>query len=110
MTPSLSGFPPAQIRRLVIKIGSALLVDPQGEVREAWLRTLVADVAARKQAGQQIIIVSSGAIPLGARRLKLPQGGRGSLEEAQAAAATRPHARSRCWASPLPASERQHPA
>ncbi|KKW91188.1 MULTISPECIES: glutamate 5-kinase [Sphingobium] len=101
MTPSLSGFPPSQIRRLVIKIGSALLVDPQGQVREAWLRTLVADVAARKQAGQQIIIVSSGAIALGARRLKLPKGGRGSLEDAQAAAATGQIALSQCWASLL---------
>ena len=101
MTPSLSGFPPSQIRRLVIKIGSALLVDPQGEVRRAWLRTLVADVAARKQAGQQIIIVSSGAIALGARRLKLPKGGRGSLEDAQAAAATGQIALSQCWASLL---------
>src|SRR3546814_7155361 len=101
MTPSLSGFPPSQIRRLVSKIGSALLVDPQGEVREAWLRTLVADVAARKQAGQQIIIVSSGAIALGARRLKLPKGGRGSLEDAQAAAATGQIALSQCWASLL---------
>lgn len=100
LTP-LSGFPPSQIRRLVIKIGSALLVDPQGQVREAWLRTLVADVAARKAAGQQIIIVSSGAIALGARRLKLPKGGRGSLEDAQAAAATGQIALSQHWASLL---------
>ncbi|OHC93599.1 MAG: glutamate 5-kinase [Sphingomonadales bacterium RIFCSPLOWO2_12_FULL_63_15] len=101
MTPSLSGFPPALIRRLVIKIGSALLVDPAGNVRIDWLRTLVADVAARTQAGQQIIIVSSGAIALGARRLKLPKGGRGSLEDAQAAAATGQIALSQCWASLL---------
>ena len=101
MTSSLSGFPPSQIRRLVIKIGSALLVDPEGEVRESWLRTLVADIAARKAAGQQIIIVSSGAIALGARRLKLPKGGRGSLEDAQAAAATGQSALSQCWASLL---------
>ena len=101
MTPSLSGFSPALIRRLVIKIGSALLVDPAGNVRIDWLRTLVADVAARTQAGQQIIIVSSGAIALGARRLKLPKGGRGSLEDAQAAAATGQIALSQCWASLL---------
>ncbi|KXU29261.1 glutamate 5-kinase [Sphingobium sp. 22B] len=101
MTSSLSGFPPSQIRRLVIKIGSALLVDPNGEVRQSWLRTLVADIAARKAAGQQIIIVSSGAIALGARRLKLPKGGRGSLEDAQAAAATGQIALSQCWASLL---------
>ncbi len=99
--PPLSGFPPALIRRLVIKIGSALLVDPAGQVRVDWLRTLVADVAARKNAGQQVIIVSSGAIALGARRLKLPKGGRGSLEDAQAAAATGQIALSQCWASLL---------
>ena len=98
---SLSGFPPFRIRRLVIKIGSALLVDPAGEVRMDWLRTLVADVAQRKAAGQQIIIVSSGAIALGARRLKLPKGGRGSLEDAQAAAATGQIALSQCWANLL---------
>ncbi|WP_313737761.1 glutamate 5-kinase [Sphingobium yanoikuyae] len=101
MTDTLSGFPPALVRRLVIKIGSALLVDPAGEVRVDWLRTLVADVAARKAAGQQVIIVSSGAIALGARRLKLPKGGRGSLEDAQAAAATGQIALSQCWASLL---------
>ena len=99
--PPLSGFPPALVRRLVIKIGSALLVDPAGQVRVDWLRTLVADVAARKSAGQQVIIVSSGAIALGARRLKLPKGGRGSLEDAQAAAATGQIALSQCWASLL---------
>lgn len=95
------GFLPSDIRRLVIKIGSALLVDQAGEVRESWLRTLVADVAARKAAGQQIIIVSSGAIALGARRLKLPKGGRGSLEDAQAAAATGQIALSQVWAALL---------
>ena len=100
VTP-LSGFLPAQIRRLVIKIGSALLVDPDGQVRENWLRTLVADVAERRAAGQQVIIVSSGAIALGARRLKLPKGGRGSLEDAQAAAATGQITLSQCWASLL---------
>lgn len=101
MTAPLSGFPPSQIRRLVIKIGSALLIDPAGVVRTEWLRTLIDDVAARKQAGQQIIIVSSGAIALGARRLKLPKGGRGSLEDAQAAAATGQIALSQCWAALL---------
>ncbi|WP_420146196.1 glutamate 5-kinase [Sphingobium sp.] len=101
MTSPLSGFPPALIRRLVIKIGSALLVDPAGQVRVEWLRTLVADVAQRKAAGQQVIIVSSGAIALGARRLNLPKGGRGSLEDAQAAAATGQIALSQCWASLL---------
>ncbi|SCW39593.1 glutamate 5-kinase [Sphingobium faniae] len=101
MTLPLFGFPPSQIRRLVIKIGSALLVDPDGQVREPWLRTLVADIAERRAAGQHIIIVSSGAIALGARRLNLPKGGRGSLEDAQAAAATGQIALSQCWAGLL---------
>jgi glutamate 5-kinase len=101
MTNPLSGFPPALIRRLVIKIGSALLVDPDGQVRTDWLRTLVGDVADRVAAGQQVIIVSSGAIALGARRLKLPKGGRASLEDAQAAAATGQIALSQCWAGLL---------
>jgi len=98
---SKAGFPPPHVRRLVVKIGSALLVDPAGQVRETWLRTLVADIAARHAAGQQVIIVSSGAIALGARRLKLPKGGRGSLEDAQAAAATGQIALSQCWATLL---------
>ena len=91
----------AEALRLVVKIGSALLVDAQGNVRRAWLKTLVADIAARIAAGQQIAIVSSGAIALGARRLKLPKGGRASLEDAQAAAATGQIALSQCWAELL---------
>lgn len=101
MTSALAGFPPAQIHRLVVKIGSALLVDPAGQVREAWLRTIAADVAARRAEGQQIVIVSSGAIALGARRLGLPRGGRGSLEDAQAAAAVGQIALSQIWATVL---------
>ncbi|AUW59890.1 glutamate 5-kinase [Sphingobium sp. SCG-1] len=95
---TLAGFPPALCRRIVIKIGSALLVDPQGNPREVWLRTLVGEVAARRDAGQQVIIVSSGAIALGARRLGLAKGGRGSLEDAQAAAAVGQIALSQAWA------------
>ena len=98
---NLHGFPPALVRRIVIKIGSALLVDADGQVRTDWLRTLVGDVAQRRAEGQQVIIVSSGAIALGARRLNLPKGGRGSLEDAQAAAATGQIALSQCWASLL---------
>lgn len=99
--PSLSGFPPASIRRLVVKIGSALLVDKAGAIRTEWLAGVVADIAARKQAGQQIIVVSSGAIALGARRLALPKGGRGSLDDAQAAAAVGQIALSGHWAQLL---------
>ena len=81
-------FAPAGAARLVLKIGSSLLVAPDGQVRRPWLETLVADIAARRHAGQQVILVSSGAIALGSRRLGLSKGGRANLEDAQAAAAT----------------------
>ncbi len=66
---SASHFAPAACSRLIVKIGSALLVDPYGKVRREWLEGVVADLAARHRAGQQIAVVSSGAIALGARRL-----------------------------------------
>lgn len=91
------------LRRTIIKVGSSLLVSADGEVRRDWLSTLVADIAARHAAGEQLIIVSSGAIALGARRLALPKGGRASLEDAQAAAATGQIALSQCWAELLDA-------
>ena len=94
-------FPPASCARLVVKIGSALLVDPDGGVRRAWLETVAADIAARARAGQQVAVVSSGAIALGARRLGLAKGGRASLEDAQAAAATGQIALAGTWAAVL---------
>jgi glutamate 5-kinase len=80
-------FAPAPCPRLVVKIGSSLLVNVDGSIKRAWLTDLVAALAARRAAGQQIIVVSSGAIALGARRLHFARGGRASLEDAQAAAA-----------------------
>jgi glutamate 5-kinase len=73
-------------RRIVVKIGSALLVGG-GAPREAWLGRMAGDLAALRRNGAQVIVVSSGAIALGAARLALPKGGRGSLADAQAAAA-----------------------
>ena len=93
-------FPPASCARLVVKIGSALLVDGDG-VRRAWLAGLAAEIAARARAGQQVAVVSSGAIALGARRLGLAKGGRASLEDAQAAAATGQIALAGTWAEVL---------
>lgn len=87
--------------RIIVKVGSSLLVDRSGEVRRAWLETLVTDIAARRAQGQEVILVSSGAIALGARRLNLAKGGRASLEDAQAAAATGQIALSQCWAELL---------
>jgi glutamate 5-kinase len=80
-------FAPSVAKRLVVKIGSSLLVNSDGSIKRAWLADLVAALAQRRAAGQQIIVVSSGAIALGARRLGFAKGGRASLEDAQAAAA-----------------------
>ena len=87
--------------RLIIKVGSSLLVDADGAVRRDWLAALVADIALRITKGQQIAIVSSGAIALGARRLGLAKGGRASLEDAQAAAAVGQIALAGVWAELL---------
>ena len=96
-------FPPTDCPRLIVKIGSALLVDESG-VRRAWLEAVAQDIAERRAAGQQIAIVSSGSIALGARRLGLPRGGRASLEDAQAAAATGQIALCQVWAEVLRAA------
>ncbi|MES2338079.1 MAG: glutamate 5-kinase [Pseudomonadota bacterium] len=94
-------FPPASCPRLIVKIGSALLVDADGGVRRDWLVGIAADIADRRRAGQQVAVVSSGAIALGARRLGLAKGGRASLEDAQAAAAVGQIALSQVWAETL---------
>nr|WP_169578833.1 glutamate 5-kinase [Rubellimicrobium thermophilum] len=76
----------AAAKRLVVKIGSALLVDRATGLRESWLRSLAEDVARLRARGTQVILVSSGSIALGRRVLGLPQGGL-PLEQSQAAAA-----------------------
>ena len=86
--------------RLVVKVGSSLLVGKQG-VRRDWLEGLVAEIAAAKARGQEVIVVSSGSIALGAARLGLEKGGRGSLADAQAAAAVGQIALSGLWADLL---------
>ncbi|MCX7644215.1 MAG: glutamate 5-kinase [Rhodobacteraceae bacterium] len=74
-------------RRLVVKIGSALLVDQQtGALRADWLKGLALDVAEAKTRGTDVILVSSGSIALGRRVLGLPSGPL-ALEQSQAAAA-----------------------
>ncbi|GAA0733599.1 glutamate 5-kinase [Sphingomonas japonica] len=96
-------FPPSACPRIVVKIGSALLIAADGGVRRDWLAEIVTDIAERTRAGQQVAIVSSGAIALGARRLGLVKGGRASLEDAQAAAAVGQIALSQIWAETLAA-------
>jgi len=74
-------------RRIVVKVGSALLVDAESaRVNRAWLETLVEDLLRLRKRGQRVILVSSGAIALGRRRLGLKHGSL-RLEESQAAAA-----------------------
>jgi len=78
--------PLASAKRIVVKIGSALLVDAEnGQPARSWLATLADDIAEARTGGQQVAIVSSGAIALGRRALGLTKSQR--LEEKQAAAA-----------------------
>ena len=88
--------------RLVVKIGSSLLVGRDG-VRRSWLEGLVGELAAARARGQELIVVSSGAIALGASKLNLDKGGRGNLADAQAAAAVGQIALSGLWAELLAA-------
>jgi glutamate 5-kinase len=82
-----SAAPLTQARRVVVKVGSALLVDgDSGRVNRAWLETLVEDLLRLRKRGQRVILVSSGAIALGRRRLGLKHGTL-RLEDSQAAAA-----------------------
>ena len=77
----------AKAKRIVVKIGSALLVERDtGRLKAEWLNSLMDDVAALAQAGKDIVLVSSGAIALGRNTLKLPKGAL-ALEQSQAAAA-----------------------
>ncbi|WP_188900293.1 glutamate 5-kinase [Caldovatus sediminis] len=81
-TPSL-----AAARRVVVKIGSALVVDERSATpRDSWLASVAADVAAMRARGAEVAIVSSGAIALARRALGLTRK-RLRLEEKQAAAA-----------------------
>jgi len=82
---------PGTDARIVVKIGSALLVDDEGAIRHQWLADLARDFADRHAHGGEIMIVSSGAIAVGRRLLNLQRGPRNRalrLEESQAAAAT----------------------
>jgi glutamate 5-kinase len=82
-----SAAPLRLARRIVVKVGSALLVDAEtGRINRAWLETLIDDLLRLRRRGQRVILVSSGAIALGRRRLGLKSGAL-RLEESQAAAA-----------------------
>ena len=97
-TPSLSSF-----RRIVVKVGSSLLVDAAaGSLKRDWLASLASDIARLHAQKRDVIVVSSGAIALGRAVLKLP-GGPLKLEDSQAAAAVGQIALARAWSESLSA-------
>jgi glutamate 5-kinase len=95
-TPTLTSF-----RRIVVKVGSSLLVDHDaGVLKREWLDTLTADIAALHREKRDMLVVSSGAIALARASMKLPRGAL-KLEEAQAAAAIGQIALARSWSESL---------
>ena len=97
-TPSLKDF-----RRIVVKVGSSLLVDSSaGRPNADWLGALAADIAALHSEKRDMLVVSSGAIALGRAVLKLPAGLL-KLEDSQAAAAVGQIALARAWSESLSA-------
>jgi len=90
-------------RRIVVKVGSSLLVDAgAGALKRDWLASLAADIAGLHKGKRDIIVVSSGAIALGRAVLKLPAGAL-KLEDSQAAAAVGQIALARSWSEYLSA-------
>ena len=103
-TPTLASF-----RRIVVKVGSSLLVDAAaGGLKRDWLEGLAADIAALHRGGgselRDVIVVSSGSIALGRAVLNLPRGAL-KLEEAQGAAAVGQIALARSWSEVLGAHD-----
>ena len=96
VTPKLAGF-----RRVVVKVGSSLLVDSgKGTLNADWLASLVEDLADLAKRGASLLVVSSGAIAMGRTVVKFPRGPL-KLEESQAAAAVGQIALARVWAEQL---------
>jgi glutamate 5-kinase len=89
--------PLAAARRMIVKIGSALLVDKlSGTVKTTWLAALIEDLVAARKRGAEIIVVSSGAIALGRQSLGFAKGDL-KLEQKQAAAAVGQIALAQAW-------------
>ncbi len=82
----MSGLALSKFRRLVVKVGSSLLVDDQGQLNCEWLAGLGDDVANLNRQGHEILVVSSGAIAIGSSILGINKR-RARLEDLQAAAA-----------------------
>src|SRR3974390_1070007 len=95
-TPTLKSF-----YRIVVKVGSSLLVDSApGHLKRECLSSIAADIAALHGESKDLIVVSSGAIALGRTVLKLPAGTL-KLEDSQAAAAVGQIALARAWSEAL---------
>lgn len=90
----------SRVKRVVIKIGSALLVDRGSGIRKEWLDAICDDIAALKARGTDVLVVSSGAIALGRTVLDMPSGAL-KLEESQACAAVGQIALARHWSESL---------
>jgi glutamate 5-kinase len=99
----VSTHPLRSARRLVLKFGSALLTEG-GALRAEWLETVAADIAACLNAGQQVLVVTSGAVALGRGILGLGTG-KLPLPDKQAAAATGQIALAEAWRNVLAAHD-----
>ena len=82
----MTAFALSSLRRIVIKIGSALLTDASGSINREWLAGVAEDIVSLRADGRQVLVVSSGAIAIGSRLLGVNRR-RARLEELQAAAA-----------------------
>jgi len=103
MTPTSATRPAVftDAKTIVIKVGSALLVDESNnQINRNWLASIAADIAALKTAGKAVVVVSSGAIALGSRMLKIHHR-KLQLQEKQAAAATGQVILARAWMDAL---------
>ncbi len=90
-----------EARRIVVKVGSALLLGPDGRVDRAWLTALASDLAWLTGEGRKVLVVSSGSIALGRRRLGLAPGERLDLQTKQAAASAGQSLLMRAWEEAL---------
>ena len=82
----MPAFELAKFHRLVIKVGSSLLIDAKGQVNREWLKGLARDIAVLQNNGHEVLVVSSGAIAIGSTILDINKR-RAKLEDLQAAAA-----------------------
>ncbi len=100
MNPVMASDSIKNSRRIIVKIGSALLVDANSGIKQAWLNSLVEDIAKLHKTRIQVLLVSSGAIALGRKVLNMPRRAL-KLDENQAAAAVGQIELGRAWAEAL---------